>query len=393
MSEVYINNLESKSEELEELDNNENLEDEKELSIKRFDVAVYPADYTLSVLFEKLKSKDIIVPEFQRGYVWTIKKASRLIESFLLGLPVPPIYLYMRKDGKLLIIDGQQRCRTIQYFFEGKFPSGSKSIEFKLKFLDTNNEGDNNKSKWENKGYKDLEDEDRRFLDSSVMRAFIIRQINPDDESSMFYIFERLNTGGVSLEPMEIRKALYYGNLFKLIEKLNLNEYWRKIIGTEKPHKRLRDLEYILRFFALYKEWKNYEAPMKDFLTKFITEYKDLDNKELKSLENIFIKTVNYIYNSLGEKPFHTHKGKFDVEGRLAKFKRLNLAVMDAFMVGIATNIDKLNNDLDILKNIYDSIKENKDFYRNITERDTTRTKILKERLELINRIIAKYTK
>ena len=80
-----------------------------------------PADYPLELLHRKIKSKEIEIPRFQRGYVWSATQASRLIESFVMGLPVPPVFLFVKPDNRMLVIDGMQRLMTIFYFFEESF--------------------------------------------------------------------------------------------------------------------------------------------------------------------------------------------------------------------------------------------------------------------------------
>src|SRR5580704_3452807 len=91
-------------------------EQDSEYSPARYEIVTYPADYTLSGIVAKLKKNEIIVPPFQRSFVWSLSQSSKLIESFLLGLPVPPIFLYVQPDGNLLVVDGQQRLKTIGYF-------------------------------------------------------------------------------------------------------------------------------------------------------------------------------------------------------------------------------------------------------------------------------------
>src|SRR4030042_3613232 len=112
-----------------------------------FEIATYPADYTLEVLFQKWKSGEIIIPKFQRGFVWKIYQSSRLIESFMLGLPVPQIFIYTDPEQKSLIIDGQQRLKSIFFFFEGYFGEEDKLGKRKVFKLEEINE----KSKWFNK--------------------------------------------------------------------------------------------------------------------------------------------------------------------------------------------------------------------------------------------------
>src|ERR1700683_5528889 len=171
--------------------------DEQEDAYVQFNISTYPSDFTLSVLYEKWKSDEIVIPSFQRGYVWTIEQASKLIESFLLGLPVPSLFFYIDETRKSLVIDGHQRLKSVFYFFEGYFgeedPKTHKRLRFRLKGLSP-------KSPFSNRDYTDLNESEQIALRDSVLRAINVRQLSPSsDDSSVYYIFERLNTGGVWL--------------------------------------------------------------------------------------------------------------------------------------------------------------------------------------------------
>jgi len=117
-------------------------EEDREVSLKPYEILTYPADFTLEVLVDKWKKKEIQVPPHQRRFVWTQTQSSKLIESFLLGLPVPPVYFYQdRKANNLLVVDGQQRLRSIVYFFSGVFGeagTGKKKSSFNLVGLQEN---------------------------------------------------------------------------------------------------------------------------------------------------------------------------------------------------------------------------------------------------------------
>lgn len=331
------------------IEKNENW-DAEEFKLERYDISSYPADYTVKTLLDNVNGERITLPEFQRRFVWDITRQSRLIESFLLGLPIPQIFLVRKPDDpKLYLIDGFQRVNTLNRFYNN---------EFKLKGVNEN---------WNGKYYGDLSEDDKSFLDESTLRAIIIRQISPrDKDSSMFYIFERLNTGGATLYPMEIRKAIYHGNFYKMLENLNEDTHWRKIIGKETEDKRLRDIEWILRFFAFYEgDIREYRAPMKEYLNKFMREYRNLDDPKLKNLETIFKETCKLILVNLGEKPFHYPA-------------RLNLSVMDSVMVSIAKNSDKTN-----LKEKFEKLKTDEGFNELLKKDDTSKTKILKERFKI----------
>src|SRR6266487_1984121 len=173
--------------------------EDRESSPPQYEIATYPADFTLQVLQTKWDAGELIIPPFQRGFVWTQVQASKLIESFLVGLPVPAIFLYTERGSeRSLVVDGQQRLRTIFYFMNGVFGE-------------------------ENNGPAGIR------LRNSVLRAFIIRQLNPADDTSVFHIFERLNTGGTLLHNQEVRNAICTGRFNDLLHELNLLPTWRRI--------------------------------------------------------------------------------------------------------------------------------------------------------------------
>jgi uncharacterized protein with ParB-like and HNH nuclease domain len=230
-----------------------------------YSVNSFGADFLVDGLISRLKSGDIFRPSFQRQFVWTIPQASKFIESILLGLPIPGIFLY-REDltRKHLIIDGLQRLTTISAFAAGRFPDSD--TVFKLDKL---------KSKFDGSSIDDLDQSDsRRFYDTAI-HATIIQQLEPsDDSSSIYYIFERLNTGGTPLQPQEIRAALYHGRFQDFLIELNTNALWRKIFGPK--NKRGKDLELILRFLAFRYTREAYRAPMKTFLNRFMAANREL---------------------------------------------------------------------------------------------------------------------
>src|SRR5277367_2312529 len=192
----------------------------------RYSITSYGADYPVDGLIKRIESDSIYIPPFQRRFVWDLKRGSRFVESLLLGLPVPGIFLSKEeKTQKLLVIDGQQRLRTLQYFYRGIFADSKR--EFSLKGVQPQFEG---------LTYKSLPDEARRRLDDSILHATIVKQEEPSaDESSIYHIFERLNTGGVVLRPQEIRACIYHGAFQEELKKLNDNASWRAIYGKISP--------------------------------------------------------------------------------------------------------------------------------------------------------------
>ncbi len=151
-------------------------EEDLDICPAAYDIVTYPADFTLEGLVGKYKKDQIKIPGFQRKYVWTIKQASKLIESFLLGLPVPAIFLYTDPaDNSLVVIDGQQRLLSVVYFFEGYFgpQTRGKREVFSL-------EGLNDKSPYKNMTYKSVQGTDDAAynrLNDAVLRAFVVKQL------------------------------------------------------------------------------------------------------------------------------------------------------------------------------------------------------------------------
>jgi hypothetical protein len=291
------------------------LEESDEVIPFKYAITSYGADYPVDGLVKRVLAGDIVVPKFQRGYVWSLREASRFVESLLLGLPVPSIFLSKEKGTQqLLVIDGQQRLLTLRYFYEGIWPLTRK--EFALKGVT---------SKFEGETYKTLSQDDSRRLNDSIIHAIIIRQEQPsDDDSSIYHIFERLNTSGVSLTPQEIRAAIYHGPFSDLLKELNMANPWRAIYGP--INKLMRDQELILRFLAFFFAAEEYSRPMKGFLNNFMGKNRSLNRITAMEMTAAFLPTVQVVYDSIGDRAF-----------RLAR--ALNAAVFDAVMVGLARRL------------------------------------------------------
>ncbi|MFH1097962.1 MAG: DUF262 domain-containing protein [Candidatus Desantisbacteria bacterium] len=327
-----VNIMISQDEEVEDI--------EESSSISKYAISSYGADYTVDGLVKRIKEGDIYVPTFQRGYVWDKIKASRLIESLLLGLPVPGVFFSKEiETNKLLVIDGQQRLCTLQYFYNGVFKL-DKEV-FNLHGI---------QKEFDGLTYESLEEEDRRRLDDSIIHATIVRQEQPsNDDSSIYCIFERLNTGGVSLVPQEIRASIYHGEFNDLLHELNTNEQWQTInAGINKRN--MKDQELILRFFAFYYNYEKYEKPMKEFLNKYMSKNRHLKLQSKMQIESTFTKSIDIIYQCLGKEAFKPKK-------------TLNSAVFDAVMVGIAKRLEKGEiRDLKVLKEKYKSLLSEENF-------------------------------
>jgi len=327
-----------------------------------YDISTYPSDNTLAVIRDMWRDEDITIPPFQREFVWTIKQSSLLIESFLLGLPVPPVFFYIDSENKNLVIDGQQRILSIVFFYDGYF--GSETLQgkqqvFRLSGLDE-------KSPYHRKTFKELRDSDQRKLNNAVLRAINVRQLAPADErTSIYYIFERLNTLGTPLKPQEIRNCIFRGNIVKVLRDLNEDTNWRKILGKKNFDKHQRDVELVLRVFALSRPSCEYEKPMKAFLNKAMDQNRKASSREIKNFQDLFSKAAEIIVEKLGEKPFH-------VRGPL------NTSVLDSVFCTILSNIKHLPNDL---KERFENLLNDSNF-DDSTRTATTDVKILHVRFD-----------
>lgn len=343
-------------------------EDELE-SLPVYEILTYPADYTLEILVQKWSKGQIINPTLQRGYVWSQAQASKLIESFLLGLPVPPVFLYQnRKDNSLMVIDGHQRLRTIFYFFTGLFgEQGARGAKrFSLAGLHA-------KSPYLGQTYNSLKETNQAAynrLNNSVLRAFLMKQIDPNDDSSIFQVFERLNSGGVALTGQEIRNCLYDGTFNELTKKLNKLREWREILGRKEVDSRMRDVELVLRLIALSEDLSSYKHPMKKFLNDFLKKHKDIDESESKRIEKQFQRTATAIVEILGKKPFHVHRG-------------LNAAVCDSVFVAFARNqVDSKAADHSGMRKRFGHLLENAK-YEEYTTKATTNDEVVQNRIDM----------
>lgn len=304
-----------------------------------YQISFFPADFTLQGYLEKDRNKQLVIPPFQRNYVWDVVKASRLIESFLLGLPVPGVFLYKeKKTNRLQVIDGQQRITSALRFFSGAF----EERVFRLKGVHP---------RWEGRTFEELEESDRFQLQDTVLRATVVQQLDPDDDSSIYHVFERLNTGGVNLNPMEVRKCVYFGPHFRMLECLNAYPVWRKIVGRLTPDRRLRDVELVLRVLAFGYDSAEYEKPMKQFLNAHMRKArrmpKNILDEHIEDAERRFKLTADKIVGALGENPFHLRQ-------------RLNYAITDAVFSVVFQNLDAISESK--LREAYQKLTQNHDF-------------------------------
>jgi len=274
---------------------------------KRYNVSSYGWDSDVEGLVKRLKRSDIFIPGFQRGFVWSGPEKSRFIESLILGLPVPNIFLAQDSKTKSLnIVDGQQRLRTLWDYLEGNFYLSGNDIQEELRGCYFSREVAKSISS------KVLTDSDARVLADSVLHSIVIKPDMADNDpergheynQAVIQIFRRLNTSGKPLQAQEIRASIFYGPLDTLIRELNDNIDWREIFG--KKHSRLKDMELILRFIALRENYANYRSPMPKFLDDFMEENRDINHEKIEIIKTSFQKVIRLANTVIGKEKFRS---------------------------------------------------------------------------------------
>jgi hypothetical protein len=256
---------------------------------------------------------------------------------------------------------------SVKYFFEGYFgeedAKGNRQV-FKLKGL-------SERSEYNGKTFEQLSQKDQRKLRNATLRAINIKQLKPHESNdSVFHIFERLNTGGTSLKAQEIRNAVYRGKIVESLKKLNSIPEWQKILGLSKPDKNQKDVELVLRLYALFKNWENYQKPMLSFLNKTMKENSDFSSEKSQHFAMEFERVVKFIATCL-DKPFRP-KGV------------INSAALEAVMLAL---LESLPVDQESFKENYKTLMGDEQFVSRIRGA-TTDQKTLLERIKRAKEIL-----
>jgi hypothetical protein len=243
-------------------------------------------------------------PEYQRRKRWDNGRKSRLIESFIMNVPLPPIFLYEYEYSKFEVMDGLQRLTSIFDFYSGNF--ALTDLEYWKELI--------------GKKYNELPNEiqkgiDRRYVSSIVLLEETAK--TPEEAERLKQIvFERLNSGGEKLTPQETRNALYNGKFNQLCIELSKNDRFRKMWqipleseGTEKlleseAYRKMDDVELVLRFFAYRFLDQLSRTTIEDFLDEYLKHANKLSDDELHRLRNLFIETVETTYTIFGDEAF-----------------------------------------------------------------------------------------
>lgn len=236
-----------------EADTDGDLPDPESTPLRDRKVVTQPYDLAIDAIVSQVKNNILFLrplsarPKFQRQYVWSEKLASRLVESVLLNVPIPPCYLSENSENELDVIDGQQRIYSLYRFMDNQFA---------LRDLEA-------LSEFNGLRFYELPSKEQRKLRTHTLRCVVIT--NESHPEIKFDVFERLNSSTMPLNPQELRNCVSRGTLNDLLAELSFDGNWLKIRSRSAPDKRLADEEMILRFYSFQIQGlKEYRTPLKN---------------------------------------------------------------------------------------------------------------------------------
>lgn len=340
------------------------------------EVRVEKAQYStmhLKRLVEERKEL-VIDPDFQRNDVWSAKQSAELVESILMGIPIPTIYLFEMKDGTKQVVDGRQRISAILNFLNNKFSLKD------LKILPQCN----------GKTFSELDFKMQGIFEDYQLSFYIIQP--PTPERVKYDIFDRVNRGGTRLTNQEMRNALYKGHSTVMLKDLAASSVFLNATGRGISSKRMKDQYVILRSIAFYLLKKKqhevleqngeaieYKSDIDDFLAKTMIFLNEKASKELlEDCKNTFYRAMDNCYNVLGRDAF-----RFDSES--GNRRPINMPLFEVLMYVFSDN--KLMEDVDYTKKEVEKFKRKFD-HQQMFSGNVDSTTNLNDRYDLAEELI-----
>ena len=363
---------------------------EQQISDERARLSADRMDISFGELVNLYKNDELIIrPEYQRLFRWNPEQKTGLIESILLGIPIPPIFVAEDEDGIWELVDGLQRVSTIISFF-GDLKEDNLTTELQSS-NDEKEEGElvGNLNYWKLEAgslIPELEEFDSNTLPKkyliNIKRAVCrVEILRGESNTAMKYeLFKRLNSGGSKLTPQEIRNAIYRGvnpKLNILMEELSKNEIFVKLTALSSSKKsELYDQELVLRFIALFNNSENINSNMELFLDKFMEE----------SVNN---KTFDYEFYNRRFSEIMTLLNKLD-DSLIFRNDRNTFvpALYEGITIGVAQNFSIYENDLELLRKSIEKLKSDSEFKNFSGSASNSRSRI-KKRLRRANEIFS----
>lgn len=348
--------------------------------------------YPLNTIVSMVTSGQYILdPDFQRRHRWNKERKSRLIESFIMNVPIPPIFLYETDYAVYEVMDGLQRLTAIYEFYQDKYPL--QGLEYWVEL--------------EGKYYKDLplnvkQGIDRRYLSSVIL----LKETARDSEMAALMkklVFERLNSGGIKLEYQESRNALYHGPFNSMTVELSKNEYFRKIMGIpyqakETPsylqklegnhmYSTMRDVEYVVRFFAMRHIDKWESETLNRFLDKFTASANQLDKTVLDQYCALFTDTIKFAYDLFGLEAFRIWK--MGEDNKLTKRdNRPHSVLYDPLMQVLSQRLENKNYFIQNKRLVQKELKNQFELNPILSDgRKSFRAEVIQQRIQILDRM------
>ncbi|MBD2278230.1 MULTISPECIES: DUF262 domain-containing protein [Aphanizomenon] len=374
----------------------ENLEEkiallEQAVSDERKRLSSDRLDISFGELINLYKNDELIIrPEYQRLFRWSETQKTALIESILLSIPIPPIFVAEDKNGVWELVDGLQRVSTFISFF-GELKGDGWEINYQEEDVNSSveegeeieegngevTEEEKTLNKWtlqegglvnslQGFNVDTLPTNLKINLKRAVCRVEILRG---ESSTSMKYeLFKRLNSGGSKLTPQEIRNAIYRGinpRLNELLLKISQNEVFKTLTQlTRGKLNELYDQELVLRFFAFYKNAENVNENMEKFLNKFMENTVSNTDFDYNNYESLIIRVLELI-NQIGDDKIFRNASNLFVP-----------AYFEGILIGVAQNIDKYAEDIELLKSKITQLKSDTDFKRYSGTASNSRSRI-----------------
>jgi Protein of unknown function DUF262 len=274
------------------------LEESDDPALVRFDksqrdLVTSVVDYNLGSLSELVNKEKIdLAPRYQRRYRWDAKRQSKLIESFLMNVPIPPIFLNEDRYGTYAVIDGKQRIFAVREFIRGRLKLRGLEVfeEVNGKTIDT------------------MPSRLRDILETrATIRAIII--LPQSQPAVKFEVFKRLNTGGVRLNPQEIRNSSYPGPLNNLILDLSVKPEFHDLLSIRDKdrsaiYREMRDAEFVLRFFTFRETWDSFSGGMMRHMDEFMLDNQQVEGRPLAMFREDFEQTLVAVEAAFGDHAF-----------------------------------------------------------------------------------------
>lgn len=317
-----------------------------------------------------------ISPVYQRMFRWDMEQQSALIESILLQIPIPPIYVYQSEDGKWNLIDGQQRLSTILKFM-GILKKDMHDVDDEETNEDLYEREPLTRTKflpalegkyWEDDDpEKSLTDAQRRYIKRSKILIIIIDKSS--DSFAQYEMFQRLNTGGSHLSPQEIRNCLLVvknEDVYRWFKTLSENEAFRNAVPiSEKDADEQGYIELVVKYFVLrYSEFEVSDSEnYNNFITDEILSLIDDKKIEREKDEDIFKRTFKLIFDTMGENAFKRYNPEKDTH-----CGPVLVGAYEAIVPGVSENIEYYEKNHEMLKKCIDDIYTSKE-YNDATKR------------------------